>query len=68
MNTPLTKDDLADEVSIAMTRSWQLGQTYWQQADSENYSQQRKSVVTHSNFVKLQEETRALVLRVLADR
>ena len=29
-------DDMQDMVSKALSRAWQLGQTYWQQADSES--------------------------------
>ena len=54
--------DLADTVSLALRRAYQLGQTYWQQADSESYSQQDKSVLTAEKFNQLVEETRAAIL------
>ncbi len=49
--------DSADAAAIAMRKAWQLGQTYWQQADSEYYSQQDKSVVTQERFSKLVSDT-----------
>ena len=53
--------DLADVVSKAMRRAFQLGQTYWQQADSDYTSQHRKADETHARFQALVEETRAEV-------
>ena len=55
----VVNEDLQDLVSKAMRRSWQLGQTYWQQADSEYFSQQKKSDDTQAKFNALIEETRA---------
>jgi hypothetical protein len=52
-------EDMIDMVSKALRRAWQLGQTYWQQADSESYSQNRKSDETQSKFETLIEETRS---------
>ena len=52
-------EDLQDTVSIALRRAWQLGQTYWQQADSEYTSQHRKADETQGKFDALVEETRA---------
>ena len=49
----------ADTVSIAMRKAWQLGQTYWQQADSDSYKQRSKSAETQKQFLKLVEETGA---------
>ena len=51
-------EDLQDTVSIALRRAWQLGQTYWQQADSEYTSQHRKADETQGKFDALVEETR----------
>ena len=45
----------------ALNRAYQLGQTYWQQADSESYSQNAKSDVTAEKFLKLRDETRISV-------
>ena len=58
-----TLDYLQDLVSKAMRQAWQLGQTYWQQADSEYLSQQAKSDVTQTRFNTLVEETRAAIAR-----
>jgi hypothetical protein len=54
-------DDTIDTVSKAMRRAWQLGQTYWQQADSDSYKQQDKSDETQKKFEALVDETRALL-------
>ena len=45
----------------ALNRAYQLGQTYWQQADSESYSQNAKSDVTAEKFRQLRDETRISV-------
>ena len=52
-------EDLQDVVSKALRRAWQLGQTYWQQADSDSYRQNKQSGETQAVFVKLVDETRA---------
>ena len=57
-----TLEDKADAVSKALCRAWQLGQTYWQQADSEYTSQHRKADETQAKFQMLVDETRAAVL------
>ena len=36
-------EDLADTVSLALSKAWSLGQTYWSQADSESYKQNKKA-------------------------
>ena len=41
----------------ALNRAFRLGQTYWQQADSESYAQNRKSVKTMDAFRALLDET-----------
>lgn len=51
--------DLSDFVSKAMRRAWQLGQTYWQQADSESYAANRRSEKTQAMFDALVDEVRA---------
>lgn len=56
---PMSNDDVQDLVSLALREAWQLGQTYWQQADSVRITQQRKSVATHDKFQALIDETRA---------
>ena len=49
-------EDLQDLVRKAMIRAWSLGQTYWQQADSEYYSQNKKSDETQQKFYALVDE------------
>lgn len=51
--------DLPDFVSKAMRRAWQLGQTYWQQADSESHAANRRSEKTQAMFDALVDEVRA---------
>jgi len=48
---------LIDLVEAAMREAFNLGQTYWQQADSQSDSQNRKSDVTASKFKQLVEDT-----------
>jgi hypothetical protein len=55
-------EDKADVVSKALRKAWQLGQTYWQQADSEYTSQHRKADETQAKFQTLVDETRAAIL------
>lgn len=58
-NTPSGSADLTDTVCKALRRAWQLGQTYWEQADSESFVQNKKSETTHAAFVALLDDTRA---------
>lgn len=44
-------------VEKALRRAYSLGQTYWQQADSESMSQWKKADETVDKFMKLVEET-----------
>jgi len=60
----MTNEDMQDLVSIAMRRSWSLGQTYWQQADSESYSQNKKSGDTQEKFEALVDEVRTVIANV----
>ena len=54
------KRDAAAEVACgAVRKAFSLGQTYWQQADSEYTSQHRKAEGTWATFKALIEETRA---------
>ena len=50
-------EDLADVVSKALHRAWQLGQTYWQQADAAYYCENKKADETFSKFSDLVNET-----------
>lgn len=50
--------DIADTLSKALRRAYSLGQTYWQQADSESYAQNRRSDETQRKFETLIDEAR----------
>ena len=52
-------DEQLDVVTKALRRAWSLGQTYWSQADSESYSQNRRADETQLAFQRLVEDTRA---------
>jgi len=41
----------------SVKKAYQLGQTYWSQADSESYSDNRKSVITEGIYKSLLSET-----------
>lgn len=51
-------EDLQDYVSKAMRKAFQLGQTYWAQADSESWKQNKKADETMSRFHDLVDEVR----------
>jgi len=53
----LALEGAADIATIAMRKAWQLGQTYWQQADSDSYKQNAKSRETYDCFYRLVGET-----------
>ena len=57
-------EDIADAVSKALRRAWQLGQTYWQQADSDSYKQNARSEQTQTMFMDLVNETRCMVEKI----
>lgn len=48
-------------VEKALRRAYQLGMTYWAQADSESFSQNKKSDATRDEFERLVAETIAHV-------
>lgn len=54
-------EDAQDIASLALKKAWQLGQTYWQQADSEYTSHHRKADETQAKFQSLVEQTRAAI-------
>lgn len=54
-------EDKIDMVSIALRKAWQLGQMYWQQADSEYFSQNKKADETQARFQRLVDETRSVM-------
>lgn len=51
----------AATVEAALNRAWHLGQTYWQQADSESFSQHRKADETLAKFRALVADTCAML-------
>ncbi len=55
MTTPDLPPPTLDELSKMLSRAFSLGQTYWQQADSESYSQNRKSDATLEKFRVMQD-------------
>lgn len=50
--------DISETLSNAMRRAYSLGQTYWQQADSDSYSYNRQSDETQRTFDALIDATR----------
>lgn len=50
--------DIADTLSKALRRAYSLGQTYWQQADSDSYAQNRRSDETQRKFDALLDDVR----------
>lgn len=50
--------DAARELEKALRRAYSLGQTYWQQADSESYAQNRRAEETRRRFEALVSDTR----------
>lgn len=47
----------SEELRDAMKRAYNLGQTYWQQADSEYSSHWKKAGVTAATFRQLVDDT-----------
>lgn len=58
----ITNEDRADTATKALLKAWQLGQTYWQQVDSEYVSHQKKADETYAKFQQLVDETRASIV------
>lgn len=54
-------EDVIDAVTIALRKAFQLWQTYWQQADSDYISQNKKSDDTYAKFLVLSEEISAVL-------
>jgi len=48
-----------EEIESALKRAYRLGQQWWQLADSESWSQQRKSDDVHEQFQELVKQTLA---------
>jgi hypothetical protein len=55
--------DIAETLAQALRRAYHLGQTYWQQADSESYAQNRRSEETQRKFDALVDEVRGALER-----
>ena len=53
--------DTADKVGAALRMAFIMGQTYWQQADSEHTSQHRKAGETMEKYNQLRSETVAML-------
>jgi len=51
--------NLPEKVATAIKRAYALGQLYWQQADSESYSENAKSDTTRAKFGELLSEAEA---------
>lgn len=49
--------EIAETLEKALRRAYNLGQIYWQQADSESYAQNRRAAETQSKFEALASET-----------
>ena len=54
-------EDTAEAVSKALRLAWQLGQKYWQQADSDSYKQHARSAQTQAMFMDIVKETSRMV-------
>lgn len=54
-----TDTQLPELVAAALRRAYALGQTYWQQADSDSYAQMLRAEATSKKFEDLVAETRA---------
>jgi hypothetical protein len=50
-----------EQLRTALSRVWNMGQTYWQQADSESYSENRRSDETRKKYLDFVDETVALL-------
>jgi hypothetical protein len=59
--TSIEREALAELVGEAINRAWRLGQTYWQQADSESYRENARSDVTRGKYEDLRTQTLALL-------
>ncbi|MBK6588116.1 MAG: hypothetical protein IPG22_07470 [Acidobacteria bacterium] len=46
----MLREALEDKATKALFRAWSLGQKYWQQADSDSYTQNAKATMTQRSF------------------
>jgi hypothetical protein len=53
----------SEELRAALKRAYNLGQTYWQQADSEYSSHWKKAEVTEATFRQLVDDTVAAFVK-----
>lgn len=51
--------EIAETLAKALRRAYLLGQTYWQQADSESYAQNRRADETQRKFEALMDEVQS---------
>lgn len=58
----MNNEGLAAIVTKALKNAWYLGQLYCQQADSEYWSENRRSDKTKEEFYKLEEYVRNIIL------
>lgn len=56
-------EDKADCASKALRAAWQLGQTYWRQADSDSHSLNKMADVTEAKFHELVDKTRSEIMQ-----
>ena len=57
-------ENAQDIVSKTAQKAWSLGQTYWQQADSEYQSQWKKTDETQAKFQQVVDDARSAIARV----
>lgn len=65
INTEELANDVADIATKAMQRAWLLGQTYWQQANSDSYIQHRKSDVTEATYWQAKDDVRLAIIAAI---
>ncbi len=57
-------EDAQDIASKTAQKAWSLGQTYWQQVDSEYQSQWKKADETQAKFQQVVDDARSAIARV----
>lgn len=62
----MSKDDL-QKVRDAIEKSFSLGQTYWQQADSDSYHENAKSNITLGKYHFVRDEAFTIIDRLMAE-
>ena len=55
-------EEIAETLAKALRRAYHLGQTYWQQADSKSYAQNRRADETKRKLDALVSETHEALL------